>query len=370
MRWVALVLTALPPAAHDEKLSSSLLEVLENRVVWRVDVGVPALERVGVEFPAAPVDLSEEHLREREPEIVRYLKSCIALEIDGVPVEPEAGELSPVYEPFLATGEPYIARVRQEFIFHAPGGIRRVKASLAFFATATRSHRALVSVRWNDRARDYVRVGPAELEFTYLRLDPPFWLVAADFVGWGMKHIFIGYDHIAFLLALLLAARRAGEMIKIVTSFTVAHSLTLLLAAFEVVRVPPKVTEALIAASVAYVAAENFFLREARHRWVLTFAFGLVHGLGFSSVLRDHLEDASGILLPVVAFNVGVELGQVAILLAAFPLLRWARGREERRHRNLLVAGSSAVLALGLAFLVERIFDVGLVSPWLESLSG
>ena len=350
MTLTAVLLAALA-AVHDEKVSTSRIQVLDGRVVWRVDVGIPALERVGVKFPAAPLDLSEEHLREVEPEIVRYLKSCIALEIDGVRVEPEAGELSPVYEPFLATGEPYIARIRQEF------------------ATVTSSHRALVTVVWGDRARDYVRVGPAELEFTYLRLDPPFWLVAGDFVLWGMKHIFIGYDHIAFLLALLLAARRAGEMVKIVTSFTVAHSVTLLLAAFEVLRVEPRVTEALIAASVAYVAAENFVIREARHRWLLTFAFGLVHGLGFSSVLRDHLQDVSGIVLPVVAFNVGVELGQIAILLVAFPLLQWARGGDDRRHRRLLVAGSSAILVLGLTFLIERIFGVGLISPWLESLS-
>jgi hydrogenase/urease accessory protein HupE len=369
MTLTALLLAALP-AVHDEKVSTSRIQVFDDRVVWRVDVGVPALERVGVKFPAAPLDLSEEHLREVEPEIVRYFKSCIALEIDGVRVEPEAGELSPVYEPFLATGEPYIARIRQEFVFRAPAGVRRAKASFAFFATVTSSHRALVTVAWGDRARDYVRVGPSELEFTYLRLDPPFWLVAGDFVLWGMKHIFAGYDHIAFLLALLLAARRAGEMIKIVTSFTVAHSVTLLLAAFEVLRVEPRVTEALIAASVAYVAAENFVLKEARYRWLLTFGFGLVHGLGFSSVLRDHLQDVSEIVLPVVAFNVGVELGQIAILLVAFPLLQWARGRDGRRHRRLLVAGSSAILVLGLTFLVERIFDVGLISPWLESLSG
>jgi hydrogenase/urease accessory protein HupE len=369
MRLAALLLAA-SGAAHDEKVSTSLIQVFDDRVVWRVDVGVPALERVGVKFPAAPLDLSEERLREVEPEIVRYLRSCVVLEIDGARVEPEGGELSPVYEPFLATGEPYIARVRQEFVFRAPGGVRRAKASFAFFATATSSHRALVTVKWKDRARDYVRVGPAELEFTYLRLDPPFWLVAGDFVLWGMKHIFIGYDHIAFLLALLLAARRAGEMVKIVTSFTVAHSVTLLLAAFEVLRVEPRVTEALIAASVAYVAAENFFLKEARYRWALTFAFGLVHGLGFSSVLKDHLQDVSGIVLPVVAFNVGVELGQIAILLVAFPLLQWARGSDERHHRKLLMAGSAVVLVLGLVFLTERIFDVGIVSPWLESLSG
>ena len=186
-----------------------------------------------------------------------------------------------------------------------------------------------------------------------------------------MHHIFIGYDHIAFLLALLLAARGLMEMVKIATSFTVAHSLTLLFSALDVIRLKPQVTESLIAASIVYVAVENYTLKEGKYRWILTFAFGLVHGLGFSTVLKERLSESSGILVPVVSFNVGVELGQIAILLVAFPLAAWARrgpDKEsgERRRRRLLVIGSTAILLLGVTWLAERLFTVKLVSQWLE----
>ena len=178
----------------------------------------------------------------------------------------------------------------------------------------TNNHHAALLVSWGGAPpRLYSRYGPFDLELTASAVNPTFWRTASEFFLWGMHHIFVGYDHIAFLLALLLAARRLRSMLKIVTSFTVAHSLTLLLAAMDVIRLPGAVTESLIAASIVYVAAENYFIQEGRYRWMLTFAFGLVHGLGFSSVLRARLQDIGSILVPVVSFNLGVEAGQIAI---------------------------------------------------------
>jgi hypothetical protein len=182
-----------------------------------------------------------------------------------------------------------------------------------------------------------------------------------------MHHIFIGFDHIAFLVALLLGAKRLGEMLKIVTSFTVAHSVTLILAAYGwprwLAEIPPYVTEAMIAASIVYVAVENYFIRDSKYRWVLTFGFGLVHGLGFSGVLREKLGEIASRTIPLLSFNLGVELGQIAILLVAFPLLAWVRGgvgdkAVERRHLLLLRAGSVPVILFGLGWLVERIFEM------------
>src|SRR5262249_4800918 len=196
---------------------------------------------------------------------------------------------------------------------------------------------------------------------TQSRVQPTFWSTAGEFLLWGMHHILIGYDHIAFLLALLLGARKIGEMVRVVTSFTVAHSITLLLAATDEIRLPSRVTESLIAASIVYVAVENYFIKDAKHRWMLTFAFGLVHGLGFSSVLRERLQDIDSIAVPVVSFNLGVELGQIAILLVVFPLLAWIRKAPdltlaERRQRLLVRIGSAPIMLLGLAWLVDRIF--------------
>jgi hypothetical protein len=110
------------------------------------------------------------------------------------------------------------------------------------------------------------------------------------------------------------------------------------------------------------VAAENYFIKDARFRWVLTFAFGLVHGLGFSSVLRERLQDLPSIALPVVSFNLGVELGQIAILLVVFPVLVWIRKASDekaadRRQQLLVRIGSAPILLLGAFWLVDRVFQ-------------
>ena len=113
-------------------------------------------------------------------------------------------------------------------------------------------------------------------------------------------------------------------MVKVVTAFTVAHSITLCLAALEIVRLPSQWIEAGIALSIVYVAVENFWLKRMDYRWMITFAFGLVHGFGFANVLRElGLPNASGLVASLFAFNAGVEIGQVAIVALVFPLIAW-----------------------------------------------
>jgi hydrogenase/urease accessory protein HupE len=367
MSALAAVLLALSGvegalSAHDEKLSVSRVEVKPDGIHWTVDVALQGLEKV-LKLPADPLDLSERQLQEMKDEIVKYLRTCLKVEIDGAMVDPEAGSLEPLTETFIATGEKYIAHARQRFRF-AASTVKRATLYGAFFSTLTDRHEAVVMVTWNDAQRTFKRTGPFELELTPSRIKPTFWSTFGEFLRWGMHHILIGYDHIAFLIALLLGAQKMGEMIRVVTSFTVAHSLTLLLAALDKIRLAPAVTESLIALSIVYVAAENYFIKEARHRWVLTFAFGLVHGLGFSTVLRERLQDLESVALPVVSFNLGVEFGQIAILLVAFPVLAWIRkGADEtasaRRQRLLVRIGSAPIFLLGLAWFIDRAFQLG-----------
>jgi hydrogenase/urease accessory protein HupE len=362
MLSILLLAAALAPT-HDEKLSVSRVEVRTGEVVWTIDVALQGLQKV-LEFATDPIDLSERRLQDMKGPIAGYLGKCLSVEINGQPVQAEAGTLEPLYETFIATGEKYIAHARQQFRFRGGDPVKAVKLRLALFSTLTDRHEAVLNVAWGGPPKTFKRTGPFELDLTASRVHPTFWSTAGEFLLWGMHHILIGYDHIAFLLALLLGARKLGEMVRVVTSFTVAHSITLLLAALNVIRLPGPVTESLIAASIVYVAAENFFIKDARHRWVLTFAFGLVHGLGFSSVLRDRLQDIDSIATPVVFFNLGVELGQIAILLVIFPLLFWIRkapGEEAaaRRQRLLVTIGSTPILLLGLGLLVDRVFQRG-----------
>ncbi|HLY75230.1 MAG TPA: HupE/UreJ family protein [Planctomycetota bacterium] len=361
----ALLLAASGAAAwaHDEKFSSSRVDVNDAGVTWSVDVSMQGLEKV-IALPASPVELTENQFRALGPDIIRYLRACMTVKINGVEVTGEPQSPEPLYETFVASGEKYIAHARLQFRYPSSAPVKNVLVAGAFFATKTDQHHAIVIVSWDGARRSFSRYGAFELELTARRVQPTFWSTAGEFLLWGMHHIFIGYDHISFLLALLLAARRLGEMVRIATSFTIAHSITLLLAALDVVRLPSAVTESLIAASIVYVAAENYFIREARYRWVLTFLFGLVHGLGFSSVLHERLQDLDTVVLPVVSFNLGVELGQIAILLVAYPLLAWIRkgATEEesaKRQRRLVRIGSAPILLLGCFWLIDRIFQKG-----------
>jgi hydrogenase/urease accessory protein HupE len=364
MKSLTVVLTLLAGGsawAHDEKLSVSRVEVKDDGIVWTVDVALQGLQKV-LALPADPLDLTERQFQGLKDEIVKYLRTCMKAEIDGKEAEVEPGTLLPLYETFVASGEKYIAHARQQFRYRSAGIPKRIVLSAAFFATQTDRHEAVIAVAWNGAQRTFKRTGPFDLEFTESRIHPTFWSTAFEFLRWGMHHIFVGYDHISFLLALLLGAKKMGDMVKVVTSFTIAHSLTLLLSALDVVRLPSAVTESLIAASIVYVAAENYFVQDARYRWVLTFAFGLVHGLGFSSVLRERLQEVDRIVLPVVSFNLGVELGQIAILLVAFPVLAWIRkapdpAKAELRQKWLIRIGSAPILLLGLAWLVDRVFQ-------------
>jgi hypothetical protein len=159
-----------------------------------------------------------------------------------------------------------------------------------------------------------------------LHLDPTWSQAVLRFVASGIEHILGGIDHLLFVLCLVIPYRRFGQLLIMVTAFTVAHSITLIAAAFDFVPgglwFPPLV-ETLIAASIVWMALENIVgVTATRHRWVLTFLFGLVHGFGFSFALRDTLQfGGSHFLTSLVAFNVGVELGQILALLVIVPAL-------------------------------------------------
>jgi len=171
----------------------------------------------------------------------------------------------------------------------------------------------------------------------------------------GVEHILTGYDHLLFLLALALRGGNLWSLFKIITAFTVAHSITLALAALNIVALPERLVEATIALSIAYVAAENLFMRQAvSHRWAVAFVFGLMHGFGFSSVLRELGLPKQGLLWALLNFNLGVEAGQAVAVLLAVPLLIWLRGF--RWEARAVVAMSVAVLVVGLALFVDRVF--------------
>ena len=160
-----------------------------------------------------------------------------------------------------------------------------------------------------------------------LQLDPRWHHAFFRFVGSGIEHILDGVDHLLFVLCLLIPFRRIRPLIAIITSFTIAHSITLIASAFgmvpNVLWFPPLI-ETLIAASIVYMAFENIVGARWQRRWIIAFAFGLVHGFGFSFALSEILQFAGGHLLTsLLAFNLGVELGQILVILIAVPVINF-----------------------------------------------
>lgn len=228
-------------------------------------------------------------------------------------------------------------------------------------------HRQFILVSDADGMSVAKKLLAADDDTLAVNLDSPASLAAAvpanpqavfgDFLKLGVEHIGTGYDHLLFLFGLLVVCRRFASMALIVSCFTLAHSLTLGLATLEVVTLPSRLVEATIAGSIVFVGVENLLRRghEPRGRWALTFGFGLIHGFGFASVLRDLGvgRDGAAVLGPLFAFNLGVEIGQIAIAALVLPFLWWLR-RNELWDRRITFLVSLGVAVAGLYWLVGR----------------
>ena len=176
------------------------------------------------------------------------------------------------------------------------------------------------------------------------------------FLQAGVEHIVTGYDHLCFLLALILWAHGVWPVIKIVTAFTLSHSITLSLAALNIFTLPSNITEALIAASIIFVAAENFFSKNIEKRWRTTFLFGFIHGFGFASALTEMGVPQNNVVPALAAFNIGVEAGQLAIVLAVVPILLYVdRHTKGARHAKFVYGASTLIGLFGVYWLLERI---------------
>jgi hydrogenase/urease accessory protein HupE len=176
-----------------------------------------------------------------------------------------------------------------------------------------------------------------------------------QFLWMGIEHIATGFDHLVFLLGLLIVSAGFRDVLKVVTAFTIAHSITLALAALEIIRISSRVVEPLIAVSIIYVGIENLVQRRFDRRWMLAFAFGLVHGCGFASALTEAGlgSRASGIAVPLFSFNLGVETGQVAIASILLPAI-WRLKKSPERSEKWVAVCSVLISLAGAGWLVAR----------------
>jgi hypothetical protein len=277
----------------------------------------------------------------------------------------------------LAAGEQLVDRHTDgaytvlRFSARCPGA-GPLQVEYRLFADVDPQHKGLLSVTRADGVRSVV-----------LGSDNPRVTIAegggqgfASFVREGIWHIWIGYDHILFLLSLLLpavlvwrdhrwhavAGPRAAllDVLRIVSAFTLAHSITLSIAALGIVHLPSRWVESAIALSVLLAALNN--LRPLFHgrRWAVAFAFGLVHGFGFANVLADLGLQSGALAAPLVGFNLGVEIGQLAIVAAFLPLA-YAFRNTRIYLRMVLAGGSGLIMLVAAVWLGERLFDIRLM---------
>lgn len=220
-------------------------------------------------------------------------------------------------------------------------------------------HKNLVKVtRGGEFQQAILTIDYPEYTFSFSGDDVSLFSQSAQFIWLGMEHIFIGYDHILFLLGLILLGGKLMNLVKMVTAFTIAHSITLILAALHIVTLPGRLVECVIALSIVYIAVENFVVRDSEQRWVIAFVFGLMHGFGFANVLSELGLPTSGLIVSLLSFNVGVEIGQITIVAFMFPAIVWiSRSAFQKR---IVYAVSSLILVLGLVWFLERALNLSL----------
>ena len=425
---LAALLLAIAPFAQAHKASDAYvtLQVDGATVDARIDIALRDLDRDLALDANADDQLSWKEVRTRWADIAALARTDIRLNADGARCTPD-----PASTPVTDANTPALtehsdgtyAVLRTQW--HCPAPVQALSVAYELFAKTDPTHRGIARVSRTSDAADAPAPQLAVLSpgngWHRFRLPPlpaatvstgetaaaaaspappPSPQPGADvatvddaptssflgFVREGVHHILIGYDHILFLLSLLLPAvwirsaitdPRTGitrtrwlpsqnlrlaltNVLKVVTAFTVAHSITLALSVLDIVNPPSRWVESIIAASVVLAALNNIWPVISEARWKLTFVFGLVHGFGFASALKDAGLAKGALVGPLVGFNVGVEIGQLCIVALVLPLAWSLRGT--RTYRGAFAGGSLAIAGVAGLWLVQRAFDLSLIA--------
>ena len=353
LAWIAAVglvvtcLSVVPPAplAHvGGSTGYASIVVNGNTVRYSLTLSASALPPTVAE-DVARVRAGRPDSRER---LLGHLRDKLALVDHGRRCEPAQG--------FVDVGGAEADRVTLVMDFACASDVRELSIRDDLFDVLGSDHHTLAKIESGGEIRELAFATEAREARVSLAARQPS-REEGSFFRLGVEHILTGYDHLLFLGALLLRGGRLLSLFKIITAFTVAHSITLALAVFGLVAVPERLVECVIAASIVYVALENVCLRDApSQRWVVSFLFGLVHGFGFASALSPLHLPPRHLALALLGFNLGVEAGQALVVALLLPILVWMRGL--RWERRAVQTASGAVALLGFIWFVERLFLV------------
>lgn len=369
--WIALLLTLLvatAASAHKPSDSYLRLTVGDRQVDGRWDIALRDLEHaIGIDGNGDGA-ITWGEVKSKHAAIAAYVLA--RLEIGS------SGALCPT----TATGHQVErhsdgAYAVLRFVADCPSTIGSLDVVYRLLAGLDPLHRGLVQVRAGEATHAGV-LGPDRPAWRIALASPDLAQQFRAYFEDGVWHIWIGIDHILFLLCLLLPAlgvrpRAASgaferpapsliDIVKIVTAFTVAHSITLALAALDVVDLPARLVESAIAASVALAALNNLYPLVTRRLWLVAFGFGLIHGFGFASVLSDLALPQGSLLVALLSFNLGVEAGQLVLVLLFLGVCRSLARLGVAWPRWAAPVPSLMIGAIAVVWLVERAFGVSL----------
>jgi hypothetical protein len=336
-------------------------------------VRVPLDLLLGVPFPLAGDHYNIPASRPAVETALKALASALELWEDNVRLVPSnaAGQLAPLSDRSFEDYDRAVAQVAEPL---APDTVIAFQLGYldAHFVYPISSPKSVFSIetRLGAELGDYIKLairfiplGEASRAMMItgasgrVALDPPWYQASVGFVRLGIEHILSGIDHLLFLLCLIIPFRRITALIPIITAFTVGHSVTLIGTAYNLAPIGawfPPFIEAAIAASIFYMAIENIIGANVNQRWIITGLFGLVHGFGFADVLKEQLQFAgSNLLVSLLSFNVGIEIGQLAVLCVFVPALALLfRGRMAGRMGIIVL---SAIIAnIAWQWMVQR----------------
>ena len=367
---LALLLGGAQPAqAHKPSDSYLGLDWQGDRLTARWDIALRDLDAaIGLDADGDG-QLTWGEVRTRHADIARHALAHLVVSADGQPCTAQAGEQ-------LVDDHTDGTYTVLPLVLQCPPGARALSVRYTLFADIDPTHRGLLRLTDASGTRSAV-LDPNGAAQAFQRDGGGAGNTVLQFLWEGVWHIWIGFDHILFLVSLLLPAvlvwvkpawqpapALRGALVdvaKIVTAFTVAHSITLTLATLGVVSLPSALVESAIAASVVLAALNNLFPLFQGRRWTMAFVFGLIHGFGFATVLGELQLPQGALVLALLAFNVGVELGQLAIV-AVFVPLAYALRASAFYRRVVLQAGSWVIAGLAAVWFVERAFSVELLT--------
>jgi hypothetical protein len=365
---IAFLLLTVPAWAHKPSDSYLALSVEQDRIVGQWDIALRDLDSaIGLDRDGDG-QITWGEVRSKHDDVSRYALSRLTLSADAGTCSTE------VLEQLIDShtdGAYSVLRFRAD----CEEPIARFTADYQLLFDIDAQHKGLLQLIQGGQTSTAIFSRDTPLQ-TFSIAERSLWDQSRQFVHEGIWHIWLGFDHVLFLLALLLPAvlvRTEGKwqaasefsavcwnVVGIVTAFTVAHSLTLSLAALDVVRLPSRLVESTIAASVVLAGLGNLYPMLTSRRWIVAFVFGLIHGFGFAAVLTDLGLPQDSLLLSLVSFNIGVEIGQLAIVAVFLPLAYLLRCSWSY-PRLVLTGGSLAVIAIALVWFTERAFDFQLL---------